>query len=71
MIELDVPARRLHLDLTDAKIAARLAEWTPAVQQPGGGYAQLYHDRVMGPERGADFDFLVGRRGSAVGKESH
>ena len=71
MIELDVPARRLHLDLTDAEIAARLAEWTPAVQQPGGGYAQLYHDRVMGPERGADFDFLVGCRGSAVGKESH
>ena len=71
MIELDVPARRLHLDLTDAEIAARLAEWTPAVQQPGGGYAQLYHDRVMGPERGADFDFLVGCRGSAVGRESH
>jgi dihydroxy-acid dehydratase len=71
MIELDVSARRLHLDVPEAEIAARLAAWTPPVARPEGGYAQLYHDHVMGADTGADMDFLVGCRGHAVARESH
>ncbi len=75
MIELDVAARRLHLDITDEELAARMAAWTAetsgANPRPESGYAMLYHDRVMGAETGADFDFLVGHRGNAVGKEAH
>ena len=71
MIELDVAARRLHLDISDEELAERLAAWRPHVEAPASGYASLYHERVMGPETGADFDFLVGCRGNAVGKESH
>ncbi len=71
MIELDVPNRRLHLDISEAELAARLAAWESPVTRPGGGYAQLYHDRVLGPETGADFDFLVGCRGNAVAREAH
>ena len=71
MIELDVAARRLHLDISDEELAGRLADWTPHTQAPASGYASLYHERVMGPETGADFDFLVGCRGNAVGRESH
>ncbi|MFT5741986.1 MAG: L-arabonate dehydrase [Paracoccaceae bacterium] len=71
MIELDVPARRIHLDISDADLAARLAKWEPAVARPASGYVQLYHDRVTGAETGADFDFLVGCRGNAVARESH
>ncbi len=71
MIEVDVAGRRVHLDVTDAELAARLAAWTPPVPRPDGGYAQLYHDKVIGADRGADFDFLVGCRGNAVGRESH
>ncbi len=71
MIEIDVAARRLHLDVSDAEIAARLAAWQPPVARPEGGYAQLYHDHVMGADTGADMDFLVGCRGHAVARESH
>jgi dihydroxy-acid dehydratase len=71
MIEVDVEARRLHLDVPEAEIAARLAAWTPPVARPDGGYAQLYHDHVMGADTGADMDFLVGCRGHAVARESH
>jgi dihydroxy-acid dehydratase len=71
MIEVDVEARRLHLDVPDAEIAARLAAWQPPVPRPEGGYAQLYHDHVMGADTGADMDFLVGCRGHAVARESH
>jgi dihydroxy-acid dehydratase len=71
MIELDVAARRLHLDIPEAELAARLAAWTPAMAPPTGGYAKLYHDHVEGAHKGADMDFLVGCRGNAVGRESH
>ncbi|WP_439154476.1 L-arabinonate dehydratase [Yoonia sp.] len=75
MIELDVAERRLHLDIPDAELAARLADWSAeksgANPRPASGYAQLYHDRVTGADTGADFDFLIGCRGNAVGKEAH
>jgi L-arabonate dehydrase len=36
-----------------------------------GGYQSLYVERVMQADRGADLDFLVGRRGHDVPRESH
>ena len=75
IIELDVAGRRLHLDITDEELASRLSDWSAeksgANPRPESGYAMLYHDRVMGADTGADFDFLVGHRGNAVGKEAH
>jgi dihydroxy-acid dehydratase len=75
MIELDVKGRRLHLDITPEELSGRLAVWrvdqSGANPRPTSGYAQLFHDRVMGADTGADFDFLVGCRGNAVGKEAH
>jgi dihydroxy-acid dehydratase len=71
MIELDVAARRLHLDIPDAELAARLAAWTPTIPVPEGGYAKLFHQHVEQAHTGADFDFLRGCRGAAVGRESH
>ncbi|RBP86111.1 dihydroxy-acid dehydratase [Rhodobacter sp. 140A] len=71
MIELDVPNRRLHLDISEAELAARLAAWQPAEEAPQSGYAWLHQTHVQGAETGADLDFLVGCRGNAVGKEAH
>ena len=71
MIELDVPARRLHLDVPEAEIARRLAEWTAPPPSAQSGYEKLYLDHVEGAETGADFDFLKGCRGAPIPKESH
>ncbi|NCO87170.1 MAG: dihydroxy-acid dehydratase [Rhodobacterales bacterium] len=71
MIELDVPNRRLHLDIPETELAARLAAWTPTVKAPDGGYAWLHHAHVQGADTGADLDFLKGCRGNPVGKDSH
>ncbi|NVO22984.1 L-arabinonate dehydratase [Donghicola mangrovi] len=71
MIELDVPNRRLHLDISDEELAARLAEWAPNHEQAGSGYAWLHQAHVQGADTGADLDFLKGCRGNAVGKDSH
>jgi dihydroxy-acid dehydratase len=71
IVELDVPTRRLHLDVTDEELARRRARWR--APDPGwrGGYRQLYVDHVMQADRGADFDFLVGCRGAEVPRENH
>ncbi|MCP1200262.1 L-arabinonate dehydratase [Notoacmeibacter sp. MSK16QG-6] len=71
VIEVDVPKRRLHLDISDEEMNRRLADWKTAAKRPAGGWEMLYHDHVEGAERGADLDFLRGRRGRAVGRESH
>jgi L-arabonate dehydrase len=71
MIDLDVPNRRLHLDISDAELAARLAGWAPTHEAAGSGYAWLHQCHVEGADTGADLDFLKGRRGSDVAKESH
>ena len=71
MIELDVPGRRLHLDVPAEEIARRLAEWRPSHEQPGSGYAWLHQQHVGGADTGADLNFLTGCRGAPVGKESH
>ena len=71
MIEVDVPARRLHLDVPETEIEARLRAWHPNVPVPESGYAQLFHTHVQGADTGADFDFLKGQRGKAVPRDSH
>ncbi|WP_018633918.1 L-arabinonate dehydratase [Neomegalonema perideroedes] len=70
-IELDVPNRRLHLDVSEAELAARLEAWRPHHDQAESGYAWLHQTHVQGADTGADLDFLKGRRGNAVGKDSH
>ena len=69
-IELDVPSRSLNVDLPAHELAARRANWEP-LPLTGSGYARLYAEHVLQADEGADFDFLVGCRGSAVGRESH
>jgi dihydroxy-acid dehydratase len=71
MIELDVPNRRLHVDISDAEMTARLAKWQPSHIVPDGGYAWLHQAHVQGADTGADLDFLKGSRGNPVGKDSH
>ena len=72
MIELDVAARRLHLDIPEAETRGAPCRLdSRRSSRPTGGYAQLYHDHVKGADTGADMDFLVGCRGNAVARESH
>ena len=71
MIELDVPNRRLHLDIPEEELAARLKDWTPSHERYDSGYGWLHQSHVEGADTGADLDFLKGCRGAPVGKDSH
>jgi dihydroxy-acid dehydratase len=71
MIELDVEARRLHLDVSEEELAHRTAAWAVRPHAMIGGYQSLYVRHVMGADEGADLDFLRGCRGHAVPRENH
>ncbi len=71
MVELDVPNRRLHLDVSEAELARRRESWSPPEAPMPGGYQKLYYDHVLQADQGVDLDFLVGKRGAEVPRESH
>ena len=71
LIELDVEARRLHLDVGDAELTRRRAAWSPPAPAMTSGYQKLYVDTVLQASEGADLDFLRGCRGAAIPRESH
>ncbi len=70
-ITLDVPSRTLTVDVADDELARRRAAWRAPAVAPVGGYDWLYLNHVQQADKGADFDFLVGRRGAAVPRDSH
>ncbi|MFI5409375.1 IlvD/Edd family dehydratase [Kaistia sp. UC242_56] len=71
MIELDVAGRRLHLDVSDAELEARRAEWVPPTHDGINGYQKLFVDHVLQADEGCDFDFLLGKREAGIPRHSH
>src|SRR5581483_8125986 len=71
MIELDVFKQRLHLDVSDAELEKRRKGWNGFENPYSRGYAKLYVDHVLQADKGADFDFLVGKSGTPKLRESH
>ena len=70
IIELDVAARRLHLDVSEHELARRRASWT-GIPAPTRGWYKLYADHVQQAHLGADLDILVGGSGTDVPRDSH
>ena len=60
IIELNVPERRLTLQVADDELARRRAEWTPREIQYPRGFGRMYAQHVTQADRGCDFDFLEG-----------
>jgi dihydroxy-acid dehydratase len=71
MIELDVEARRLHLDVSEEILRQRKAAWTPPAPMATRGYVGIYVNHVEQADRGADLDILVGKSGSEVTRDLH
>lgn len=70
-IELDVLARNLTLLVDDEELARRREQWVAPQPSMVGGYQSLYIDAVTQADQGCDLEFLHGRRGAAVPRESH
>jgi dihydroxy-acid dehydratase len=73
VIVLDVEARRIDVEVSDEELLRRAPSENTlaAFANPRRGWERLYVDHVLQADTGADLDFLVGRSGSSVSRESH
>ncbi|MCU0451277.1 MAG: dihydroxy-acid dehydratase [Bernardetiaceae bacterium] len=71
LITLDVPARRLHLHVSDEELARRRAAFVPTDLGYHRGYVRMYVQHVQQAHLGADLDFLQGGSGPEVKRDSH
>jgi dihydroxy-acid dehydratase len=59
---LDVPSRRLSLEISDEEFQRRKDAWTPPDESEiRRGYQKLFFDHVTQADEGCDFDFLTNR----------
>jgi dihydroxy-acid dehydratase len=70
-VVLDVAARRLDLLVSQAELDVRKSRWTPPPPEYERGYYSLFRKHVMQADSGADFDFLVGKSGAKIPRDSH
>ena len=70
-IKVDVENSTMQLLVDDRVIDERLKNYVPVLPEIKSGYQKMYIDHVMQADKGADLDFLVGRRGSEVKRHSH
>ncbi|PUZ22585.1 dihydroxy-acid dehydratase [Chitinophaga parva] len=71
LITLDVPNRLINVALSDEELADRKSKFIPPEPPVSRGYASLYADHVQQAHLGADMDFLRGRSGNKVTRDSH
>jgi dihydroxy-acid dehydratase len=73
VIVLDVPERRIEIDIPAEELAARTPDpaTVGAFAAPTRGWEALYVRTVGQANTGADLDFLLGAGGPEVSRESH
>ncbi|WP_370634788.1 L-arabinonate dehydratase [Polynucleobacter sp. IMCC 30228] len=58
LIELDVPARKLNVLISDAEMAKRKAAWVAPAPKFERGFGKIYLQHIQQANNGCDFDFL-------------
>jgi dihydroxy-acid dehydratase len=64
VIELDIPGRRLSIQVSDEELNRRRAAWRKPAPRYERGYGRLFSEHVSQANEGCDFDFL--ERGAAT-----
>ena len=59
-IEIDVPARRIHLHVSEPELGCRRAAWKPPAPRYSRGYGAMFSMHIGQADEGCDFDFLAG-----------
>jgi dihydroxy-acid dehydratase len=67
-ISVDVPARRIHLEVSDEELGQRRAAWTPPPRRYERGYGWMFSRHILQADQGCDFDFLETAFGAPVGE---
>ncbi|WP_417480645.1 L-arabinonate dehydratase [Maricaulis maris] len=66
MITVDIPGRRIHMEVSDEELARRRALWTPPEDPYQRGFGKMYMSHVSQAHDGCDFDFLQTAAGAPV-----
>lgn len=66
LITIDVPARRIHLEVDEAELSARRASWRAPAPRYERGYGWMFSRHVLQANEGCDFDFLETGFGAPV-----
>jgi dihydroxy-acid dehydratase len=66
LISVDVPARRIHLEVSDAELARRRQAWQPPPPRYERGYGWMFSRHILQADQGCDFDFLETAFGAPV-----
>ena len=69
-ITLDVNARTINLDVPEAELAKRRAEWKAPEPRYGRGYGWMFTKHIKQANEGCDFDFLETGFGAPVEEPS-
>ncbi len=65
-ITVDVPARSIALNVSDAELAARRAAWVAPPVRYERGYGWMFSRHILQANEGCDFDFLETQFGAPV-----
>jgi dihydroxy-acid dehydratase len=66
LISVDIDARSIRLEVPDAELARRKAQWQPAARHFERGYGYVFTRHIQQANEGCDFDFLQTGFGAPV-----
>ncbi len=70
MISVDIAARSIRLEISDAEMARRKSEWKAPQKRYERGYGYVFAKHILQANEGCDFDFLRTDFGAAIGEPS-
>jgi dihydroxy-acid dehydratase len=66
LITVDVPGRRIHMEVSDEELARRRAAWKPPAPRYQRGYGYMFSQHILQANDGCDFDYLETQFGAPV-----
>ena len=66
IVSIDVPARSIRMEVSEAELARRRAAWTPPPKRFERGYGFMFSQHIQQANEGCDFDFLRTEFGAPV-----
>ena len=67
-ISVDIPARSIHLEVSDEELARRRAAWVPPAPRFTRGYGWMFTQHILQADQGCDMDFLQSQFGESAGE---
>jgi dihydroxy-acid dehydratase len=69
-VTVDVPNRRIHLEVSDAELSQRKAAWKAPTPHYERGYGKMFTQHILQANQGCDFDYLETSHGAPVSEPS-